>query len=421
MKRSSCWTGLIVALVLAAPVVAQDAPPEQRQRRVPGATAPLPPVGLTRDATLLLEHMARRYAEAPALRDAVVIEAGGQVVRMDVAFDGDRAVLFKVPGLTVTALDGSLMVERDDVDDKYLHTPYREGFTASMASLFGPNMNLPVHFLMREQADHSGAVDAYVHRMSLGMFRGPILETAETVQVDGVKRHVLRFTGTIGRMEVAIDAATLLMHSVTVLMPSPAGEAGEPIRATIRFSPTITDTLEPPIQFNPAGRKAVSSVAELVPKQIEPVAAGDMAPAFTLATLQGERVSLEKLKGSVVVLDFWATWCGPCRASLPMLEEFAIWAKDSGHPIKVYAVNVWERVAGKQRLDAVADYWRGAGYTVPVLLDEHGMVIKSYGFTSIPSLVVIDTDGRVVRAHRGMARNMGDLLKSDVKRVFEKP
>lgn len=419
MKTSFCWIGLLFTMAIAVSAYAQDVPREQTPRRGPSTPAPLPPVGLTREATILLEHVARQYADAPALRDTVMIETGGQIVRMDVAFESDRAALFKVPGLTITALDGSLMVERDDVDDKYLHTPYREGFIASITSLFGPNLNLPFHFLMREQGNQPGAVDAYVHRMSLGMFRGPILDNAETVQVDGVKRHIMRFAGTIGRMELVIDAETLLIHSVTVLMPSPSGETGEPIRATIRFSPKISDAPQPPIQFNPAGRKAVSSLAELVPKQIEPVEAGAIAPGFTLATLQGERISLEKLKGSVVVLDFWATWCGPCRASLPMLQEFATWAKDSGHPIKVYAVNVWERVSGKQRLDTVADFWRSAGYTVPVLIDEDGEVIKSYGFTSIPSLVVIGTDGKVVRAHRGMARNMTDFLKNDVKQIFE--
>ncbi len=118
------------------------------------------------------------------------------------------------------------------------------------------------------------------------------------------------------------------------------------------------------------------------------------APAkdFALENLEGETVRLADLRGKVVVLDFWATWCGPCKRSFPHLQKVydAHKGKDD---VAIYAVNTWERVKGKEREKAVREFLAENNYTFPVLLDTD--VVDQYGVEGIPTRFVIDRKGNI--------------------------
>ncbi len=115
---------------------------------------------------------------------------------------------------------------------------------------------------------------------------------------------------------------------------------------------------------------------------------GKPAPDFKLTSLDGKQtVSLADLKGSVVVLDFWATWCGPCVRSLPTLDEVYRQNKEAG--VKVFAVNIKEEPA------AVRAFVEAKKLSVPVLLDKDGAVAQKYMAQAIPETVVIGKDGQV--------------------------
>lgn len=114
---------------------------------------------------------------------------------------------------------------------------------------------------------------------------------------------------------------------------------------------------------------------------------GQAAPDFTLEDLEGQRVSLAKLKGSVVVLDFWASWCGPCVAALPRLDK--IRQEYAGRGLKVYAVNL------KEGRDQARKFMSDKNLRLPVLLDVEGAVAKLYGVEGIPTTVIIGKDGVV--------------------------
>jgi thiol-disulfide isomerase/thioredoxin len=121
----------------------------------------------------------------------------------------------------------------------------------------------------------------------------------------------------------------------------------------------------------------------------------------------------------VVVLDFFATWCGPCRRGLPVLQQFSDWATGQGKPVRVFAVNIWQREAGDAaRREAVQKFWSGQKLTVPVLMDYKDALGTAYGFTSIPQTVVIGPDGRVANIHNGFSPAMLEMLKSDMAKAL---
>ena len=135
------------------------------------------------------------------------------------------------------------------------------------------------------------------------------------------------------------------------------------------------------------------------------------APGFTLPRLGGGTVSLSDYRGRVVILDFWATWCGPCRQSLPSLEVIARRYQTRG--VTVLLVNLGEPE------DRLRD-WLGKRYTSPVLLDGNNAVATRYNVAGIPRTFIIDRDGRVVYDHGGygggLERNLTLILQDLLKK-----
>lgn len=118
------------------------------------------------------------------------------------------------------------------------------------------------------------------------------------------------------------------------------------------------------------------------------------APNFKLKDLNGNVVQLANLKGKVVVVDFWATWCGPCRASFPYLQKVCKKYKDNDD-VRIYAINTWERESGVEREDKVKKFIKENGYTFTVLLDIDNKVVEKYGVEGIPTKFVIDKKGKI--------------------------
>ncbi|MGH7177629.1 MAG: redoxin domain-containing protein [Tepidisphaeraceae bacterium] len=120
---------------------------------------------------------------------------------------------------------------------------------------------------------------------------------------------------------------------------------------------------------------------------------GNPAPDFALADLDGKQVSLSDLKGNVVVSDFFATWCPPCRASLPHLDKLA--AAHRGKGVVVYAIDLSED------REKVLQFITDQKLSLPVLLDSEGKTARSYLVQPIPQTVVIGRDGVVRRVFIG--------------------
>lgn len=116
------------------------------------------------------------------------------------------------------------------------------------------------------------------------------------------------------------------------------------------------------------------------------------APAFALKDFEGNSVSLASLKGKVVVVDFWATWCGPCIASMPGMKKAQ--DKYKGNPnVKFLFVDTWEKVDNK--LQNAKDFMTKKGYDFHVLLDTEDNVVSDFKVSGIPTKFIVDGKGNI--------------------------
>ncbi len=114
---------------------------------------------------------------------------------------------------------------------------------------------------------------------------------------------------------------------------------------------------------------------------------GNIAPDFELTTLDGEQVSLSDYRGQRVVLNFWASWCPPCKAEVPDLQKF-----HENKDVEILAVNLTKT---ETRRSDVTDFVDEYGMTFPVLMDETSDVAKNYQIQPIPTSYFINSKGRI--------------------------
>jgi peroxiredoxin len=130
---------------------------------------------------------------------------------------------------------------------------------------------------------------------------------------------------------------------------------------------------------------------------------GSAAPPFELKALNGKKMRLEDLKGKRVLLNFWATWCPPCKAEMPELESFYHQHKKE---IEVVAVNIDSQ-------SDVKGYAKKLGLTFPILLDEKNEVNKDYGILSIPTTYLINEKGKITNLH------IGSMSKNELNQLYK--
>ena len=118
----------------------------------------------------------------------------------------------------------------------------------------------------------------------------------------------------------------------------------------------------------------------------------ETAPSFALLDLDGNKVNINDLKGKVVVVDFWATWCGPCKASFPGMQKLVSKYK-SDEKVKFIFVDTWEREIDKEK--NAADFIKANKYSFHVLMDNENKVVEQFKVEGIPTKFVIDKDGLI--------------------------
>ena len=154
-----------------------------------------------------------------------------------------------------------------------------------------------------------------------------------------------------------------------------------------------------------------AALAAVAGAAVPAVAPAAPAPDFTLRTMGGPNLRLAEQRGQVVLVNFWATWCGPCRQEMPHLNRLYEKYKASGFVL--LGVNVDDdvrnaaEVAGKLRV------------TFPVLLDTEKKVSRLYDRNSMPSTVVIDREGRVRYIHRGYREGYEATYDQQIRQLLK--
>ena len=142
-----------------------------------------------------------------------------------------------------------------------------------------------------------------------------------------------------------------------------------------------------------AGTLIVLGASLALPLSTHAVDLREHAPDFTLKSLEGSNLRLEEYRGQVVLINFWASWCGPCRQEMPLLDRLHHRYEDTG--FAVLGVNVEGEVAPAQ---GIVDK---TNVTFPILIDEGQKVSDMYNLQAMPTTVVVDRDGVVRYIHPG--------------------
>ena len=139
---------------------------------------------------------------------------------------------------------------------------------------------------------------------------------------------------------------------------------------------------------------------------------GFLAPEFTLESLAGDQISLSDVRGKIIVLNLWASWCPPCRAEMPALQR--VYQENHERGLEVLAVNI----TAQDNLTAVEAFVQEFNLTFPILLDTSGKVGKAYLMRAFPTTFFIDQKGVIQRVIVGGP--MSEVtLQSTVDRMLE--
>ncbi len=141
------------------------------------------------------------------------------------------------------------------------------------------------------------------------------------------------------------------------------------------------------------------------------LAPGAPAPDFTLRTLSGSNLRLQEQRGNVVLVNFWATWCAPCRQEMPHLAR--LYDKYRALGFVLLGVNVDDDTRN------AADLAAKLGLKFPVSLDNEKKVSRLYDLSAMPSTVLIDRDGRVRHVHRGYREGYEDTYDQQIRALLK--
>ncbi len=138
---------------------------------------------------------------------------------------------------------------------------------------------------------------------------------------------------------------------------------------------------------------------------------GSVAPDFALKGNSGKNLKLSEHRGEVVMINFWATWCGPCRQELPLLNSLHEKYRKAGFTL--LGVNVDDRP------DAALVMAKKLGITFPVLFDSEKRVSRLYDVNAMPSTVLIDRDGKVRYIHLGYRAGYETSYENQVRELLK--
>lgn len=421
MKTTSNPTVLcaLVALlwlpVLTVQVFAQQGPSQFKPVRPTELPTVDPVIELA--AKGLLEQAQKAFQDAPAITSKVTVAVkSGKNTRdmvINSRFGPDGQLSIEAPDSLVVAKDGFLNVINYDIYDRYLRVQLSGTVSDEFDSTYRDRFMAGFEVLMREGQPLPIWLEALMMR-SIG---SPSISGLEEL-VDDKGRTINRISvhGGMGTGFIDYEPETKkIVHASSRMYPL-EGVEGFDWTMNLNINSTYLPELPEPIVFDPGKRLGVSSLKEVNPVTRNELVVGKPVPFLTAKTLEGSDVTLSDLKGKIVVLDFWATWCAPCKRGLPKLNEIYSEAGANKDDVVVYAVSIMESPAkAEDKIEKVNEYWKKQDFSVPTLVCTDDKIPKKWGITSIPKIVIIDREGNVVESINGYHEDLKKRIQSKIK------
>ncbi len=435
----------IVAILACAAIGATAFAQDPKPPAPPAPPAPPPPAAADEpaapqanpEALKAFTDMVKTWRAMPGLgvKTAVKIEmmegdvsAHSDEVKGEFVFGPNRQAIIKLRGFTVYltkepgAENGTFTAVHEKDDHDYF-TSGDDGspYYAVFAGFY--DMPFPELAIMLGE-DDIGEVLQQFHQ------KAPMLQPTAVAmeQKDGKDVEHLTLSCEFTRFDLFLDPTTKLINSAEMdISGGDLVQKGTTLVYKYAYEYEPHDRpLEPgTFKLDPGQRQKVDLMAALLPRP-EPAAeqggiaeqnalVGKPAPPVTLARADGKAFDLADMHGRVVVLDFWASWCGPCMMGLPKVHEAAKWASDEQLPVMFMTVNVWEirGEAGNSpdaRLASARKTWEAKGFTLPIAMDYSDQTAAAYGVQGIPTTVIVRSDGIVHAVHVGVT-DVEDLKK----------
>jgi thiol-disulfide isomerase/thioredoxin len=255
-----------------------------------------------------------------------------------------------------------------------------------------------------------GFVGLFFSRMEPDLWREDLqhLQRQESPQEGRTRFHMV-----LAGMNLYVELAGPDQHIALIDMPmrhylKPSNKPRPEPRISLLCSGRKQLTGEPLVP-EPPNLEDYSEVEKFGPPVEDVVAVA--APDFTLNDLMGPAFHLQDLRGKVVVLDFWATWCGPCRAIMPVIADLA--AKyNPGGKVFITSINL------REDAEKVRSFLASRGLELPTLLDSEGKVGLAYQAQAIPLTVVIAPDGTIYKTHKGAGPGYRFTLEQEIETLL---
>lgn len=151
-------------------------------------------------------------------------------------------------------------------------------------------------------------------------------------------------------------------------------------------------------------------LALLLSGPVQALSAAQAAPDFTLKSMAGGNFNLAEQRGNIIIINFWASWCGPCRIEMPVLQELHNKYQDLG--VAVWGVNV------EQENQAGRDYIAEIGVDFPVFFDASNTVSAAYQVEAMPTTVIVDRHGKVRHVFRGYKKGYEKKYAKAIKQLI---
>ncbi|MGQ9880399.1 MAG: redoxin family protein [Armatimonadota bacterium] len=350
----------------------------------------------------VMQEIRQAYSKVQSLKAAVQVKAEEEVFVSTVQF-------LRPAQFVVRVKQGGNLVQLYTSDGKTytVYNPANKSYTQQEVSSDSP--------LIGGHLTFAGFAGLAMEPKFGEMLETYIRQNFEKAQAKGTEKvgatpcRVVELTGKGGTMSLFLGSKDGLVYRMVYKMSG--GSTYEELVTSLQLNPSVPKDVfafKPPADAKKVEPKQQAEESREDTKSLD----GQPAPDFTLTDMEGNPVSLSDLKGKVVFLDFWATWCPPCQKSLPHTQSLSQHEKAKSGELVVLAINA------REEADQVKQFMQEKGFSFRVLMDKDGAVLDKYKVQGIPTFVLIDREGKVAWVQIGFGSGTEKLMEEALNKAL---